>query len=151
AMAGQNLAQPLEQQWTAWEAEDPQASGEFLPAAMKEVTWKDVRYGIPMDIYTLVLLYNRDHFDEVGLPYPEADYSLADLHRAAQMLTQPEKNRYGLGLTTDPWYVYAWISGAGGDVVTGSPETGYNLTLDSNTNIDAITFLSSLVEEGSAP
>jgi ABC-type glycerol-3-phosphate transport system substrate-binding protein len=151
AMAGQSLAEPLDQQWAEWESENPEASEQFLPSAMEEVTWKDSRYGIPLDIYTLVLLYNRNHFDEAGLPYLEADYDLAALHHAAQVLSQPEKNRYGLGLTTDPWYVYAWISGAGGDVVTGNPETGHRLTLDSNINIDAISFLSSLIEEGYAP
>jgi ABC-type glycerol-3-phosphate transport system substrate-binding protein len=151
AMAGQGLARPLDQEWAEWEAEDPQASAQFLPSALEEVTWQGTRYGIPLDIYTLVLLYNRDHFDEASLPYPEADYDLATLSQAARILSQPEKNRYGLGLTTDPWYVYAWISGAGGDVLNGNPETGYSLTLNSNINIDAITFLSSLVEEGYAP
>ena len=79
------------------------------------MTWRDgVRYGVPLDIYTVVLLYNRAHFDEVNLPYPEGDYDLFALRDAAAILTKPEENRYGIGLTTDPWYVYAWISAAGG-------------------------------------
>lgn len=151
AMAGQNLAEPLAQQWLEWERENSEASDQFLPSALEEVTWKGERYGIPMDVYTLVLLYNRNHFDEANLAYLEADYDLAALRQAARILSQPEKNRYGLGLTTDPWYVYAWISGAGGDVLTGNPETGHTLTLDSNINIDAISFLSSMIEEGYAP
>lgn len=151
AMAGQNLAEPLAQQWLEWERENSEASDQFLPSALEEVTWKGERYGIPMDVYTLVLLYNRNHFDEANLAYLEADYDLAALRQAARILSQPEKNRYGLGLTTDPWYVYAWISGAGGDVLTGNPETGHTLTLDSNINVDAISFLSSMIEEGYAP
>jgi ABC-type glycerol-3-phosphate transport system substrate-binding protein len=148
ALAGQGLAEPLDQEWVAWEQLDPQASTQFLPSALEEVTWQGSRYGVPLDIYTLVLLYNRQHFDEAGLSYPEGDYDLFYLRQAAQMLTQPEKNRYGLGFTTDPWYVYAWVTGAGGDILTGSPETGFNLTLDRQTNIDALTFLTEMVEAG---
>jgi len=73
------------------------------------------------------------------------------LTQAAQMLTDPEKGRYGLGLTTDPWYVYAWVTGAGGDVLTGDATNGYNLTLNTETNIDALQFLTSLVGNGYAP
>ncbi len=151
AMAGQGLAEPLSQEWANWEAENPQAANQFLPSALNEVTWQDVRYGIPLDIYTLVLLYNREHFDQAGLPYPGGDYDFFALRAAAAQLSNPQENRYGLGLTTDPWYVYAWITGAGGSLLTGSPESGYTLTLDSKTNVDALTFLISLVENGYAP
>jgi len=151
AMAGQRLAEPLEQEWRDWEKSDPDISNQFLPSAMKEVTWQNVRYGVPLDVYTLVLLYNRDHFDQAGLPYPEGDYDLFALIQAAQTLTNPQQERYGLGLTTDPWYVYAWVIEAGGDVLTGSPEAGYTLTLDSQTNIDTLQFLTGLVDSGYAP
>jgi ABC-type glycerol-3-phosphate transport system substrate-binding protein len=151
ALAGQGLAEPLDQEWAAWEKTDPQASTQFLPSALEEVTWRSSRYGVPLDIYTLVLLYNRHHFDEAGLNYPEGDYDLFYLRQAAQLLTQPEKNRYGLGFTTDPWYVYAWVTGAGGDVLGGSSQTGFNLTLDRQTNIDALTFVTEMVGAGYGP
>lgn len=151
AMAGQGLAEPLRQEWEEWEETDPTISSQFLPAALDEVTWQGIRYGVPFDIYTLVLFYNRDHFDEANLPYPGGDYDLFSLIQAAAILSKPEENRYGLGLTTDPWYVYAWVTGAGGDVVVGDPEIGYTLTLDSETNIDVLHFLISLVEAGYAP
>jgi ABC-type glycerol-3-phosphate transport system substrate-binding protein len=151
AMAGQRLAEPLDEMWTEWEQISPQASAQFLPAALEEVTWQGKRYGVPLDIYTLVLLYNKEHFDETNLPYPEADYDFFSLQQAAATLTDPEQNRYGLGLTTDPWYVYAWVTGAGGDVLAGNPEIGYTLTLNSDINTDALRFLTGLVEAGYAP
>lgn len=151
AMAGQRLAEPLEREWRAWEEQTPDITSQFLPSAMNEVTWQNVRYGVPLDVYTLVLLYNREHFNEAGLPYPEGTYDLFALTQAAQVLTDSQKGRYGLGLTTDPWYVYAWVTGAGGDVLTGNPNVGYNLTLNTETNIDALRFLTGLVENGYAP
>jgi len=151
AMAGQGLAEPLDREWAEWEESNPNVASQFLPAAMNEVTWQGVRYGVPLDIYTLVLLYNKEHFDEANLPYPQGDYDFFALKEAAARLSQPEEERYGLGLTTDPWYVYAWVTGAGGNVLAGSPETDVSLTLDSKTNIDAFNFLTQLVEDGYAP
>ncbi|MEW5959476.1 MAG: sugar ABC transporter substrate-binding protein [Chloroflexota bacterium] len=148
AMAGQGLAEPLNRRWEDWEV-DPEK--EFLPAALAEVTWKQTRYGIPLDIYTLVWLYNRQHFDEVGLPYPGGDYDFAFLQTAAGALTNAAQDRYGLGFTTDPWYVYTWLTNAGGDVLTGTPETDFNLTLDSTSNIDALRFLTDMAQAGYGP
>ncbi len=152
AMAGQELAESLERDWQLWEEAEPDIANQFLPAAMDEVTWQGRRYGVPLDIYTLVLLYNRDHFTEAGLPYPEEiSYDFLALREASARLTNPAQGRYGLGLTTDPWYVYAWITGAGGNILSGNPETGYNLTLNDGINADALKFLNGLVEAGYAP
>lgn len=148
AMAGQGLAEPLNLRWQNWGID---AEEEFLPAALAEVTWKQTRYGIPLDIYTLVWLYNREHFEQANLPYPEGDYDFASLQQAAVALTNAEQDRYGLGFTTDPWYVYTWLTSAGGDVLTGTPETGFNLTLDSKSNIDALRFLANMAQAGYGP
>jgi ABC-type glycerol-3-phosphate transport system substrate-binding protein len=148
AMAGRGLAEPLNQRWQEWEQLDPHARSQFLPSALEAVTWRDTLYGIPLDIYTLVLLYNRNHFDAAGLPYPTDDNDLAAFSKAVVALTKPDEKRYALGLTSDPWYVYAWMADAGGDLLTGTPETGFKLTLDSKNNIDALRFLTKMVEDG---
>ena len=148
AMAGQGLAEPLNRQWQDW---GPTAQNQFLPAALEEVTWKQTRYGIPLDIYTLVLLYNRAHFDEANLPYPAGDFNFGSLQRAATILTRPEDNRYGLGFTTEPWYVYPWLTGAGGDALAGTPDTGFTLTLNAETNVDALRFLTDMAKAGYGP
>lgn len=151
AMAGQGLAEPIDDLWTEWEATNSTAASQFLPMALEEVTWQGQRYGVPMDVYTIVLLYNRQHFDQAGLPHPGEGSDLLSLQKAAKMLTDPEEGRYGLGLTTDPWYASAWIASAGGDVLTGNPRTGYTLTLDSQTNIDVLRFLTDMINAGYAP
>jgi len=148
AMAGQGLAEPLNRRWEEWGDE---AREQFLPAALEEVTWQDTLYGIPLDVYTLVWLYNREHFDEAGLPHPTGDYDFAVLQHAITVLTRPEEDRYGLGLTTDPRYVYTWLSSAGGDVLSGSPETGLTLTLNSESNVDALRYLTGMAQSGFGP
>ncbi|MCG3208910.1 MAG: hypothetical protein FOGNACKC_02523 [Anaerolineae bacterium] len=151
AMAGQGLAEPLNSEWAAWASDNPEPTSQFLPSALQETMWQDNHYGVPLDVYTLVLLYNRDHFDQAGLRYPEGSYDFSYLQQAAGVLTQPDKKRYGFGFTTDPWYVYAWITGAGGNLLVGDPETGFKLTLNSQTNADALAFLTQMVESGYGP
>lgn len=151
AVANRGFAEPLDQEWAAWETADPEAASQFLAPALDEVTWLGTRYGVPLDIYTIVLIYNREHFDQAGLQYPEGEYDLFYLQEAAKALSDPENGQYGLGLTTDPWYVAAWINGAGGNLLSGSPETGYTLDLNSQRNIETLTFLKNFIDAGYAP
>jgi ABC-type glycerol-3-phosphate transport system substrate-binding protein len=148
AMAGQGLAEPLNQRWQQWKQVDPQAPTQFLPVALEEVTWRGSLYGIPLDIYTLVLLYNREHFAEAALPTPEENYDIKAFEKASAALTKLDKARYGLGLTSDPWYVYAWLASVNGDLLVGTPETGFSLTLNSKNNIDALRFLTDMADNG---
>ena len=151
AMAGQGLAEPLAREWTSWQEEDPETTSQFLAAALEEVTWQGQPYGIPLDIYTIILLYNQEHFDLAGMPYPAGDYDLFFLQQAAAVLTDPEQERYGLGVTTDPWYASAWIASAGGDLVVQQSESNYELSLDASINVEALRYLTELVEAGYAP
>jgi multiple sugar transport system substrate-binding protein len=151
AMAGQGLAMPLDDLWAEWETTSPNATSQFLPSALAETMWEDRHFGVPLDVYTQILFYNKDHFDTAGLPYPEGDYTLAQLEAATSTLTNPDNNHFGFGFTTDPWYVYAWVSGAGGDVLVKNPDNSLTLTLNSTTNIDALTYLTGMVEKGYGP
>lgn len=148
AMAGQGLAEPLNRQWAEW---GDNIDEQFFPAALQEVTWKQTRYGIPLDIYTLVLLYNQNHFDEAGIPYLSGGYTPTMLQDSIITLTQPDKDQYGIGLTADPRYVYTWLAAAGGDVLTGDSNSGFTFTLDAKSNVDALNFLTSIANEGYGP
>lgn len=148
AMAGQGLAEPLNREWVEW---GDNVDEQFLPAALQEVTWKETRYGIPLDVYTLVLLYNRDHFEAAGIPPLTGSYTASTLQDVMISLTQPEKEQYGIGLTADPRYVYTWMATAGGDLLAGDSNNGYTFTLDSKSNIDALQFLTSMAKQGYGP
>ncbi|GAB4540311.1 MAG: sugar ABC transporter substrate-binding protein [Anaerolineae bacterium] len=146
AMAAQGFAEPLDDLWAEWGAE-----AEFMPQAMQEVVWDGVKYGVPLDIYTLVLIYNKAHFDEANLPYPDAGYTWRQLAEDAATLTSGDGSRYGLGFTVEPWYVFAWLTEAGGDVMRGDSFIGYRFTLDDPNNIEALRFLTSMARNGYGP
>lgn len=146
AVAAQGMAEPLDNLWAEWGAES-----EFLPQAIDQVTWDRVKYGVPLDIYTLVLIFNKSHFDEAGLPYPDAAYTWLQFGEDAAALTRPDQSRYGVGFTTEPWHVFAWLTEVGGDVMTGDPFIGYRFTLDSPNNIEGLRFLTSMARNGYGP
>jgi ABC-type glycerol-3-phosphate transport system substrate-binding protein len=146
AMAAQGFAEPLDDLWGEWGAE-----ADFMPQAVGEVTWDGKKYGVPLDIYTLVLIYNKAHFEEAGLPYPDAGYTWRQFTEDAATLTHADGSRYGLGFTVEPWYVFAWLAEAGGDVMAGDPFIGYRFTLDDPNNIEALRFLTSMARDGYGP
>ena len=57
-------------------------------------------YGIPSNMGTNILYYNKDHFDEAGISYPTDDWTWDNLIQAAKKLTiRSEKGRverYGI-------------------------------------------------------
>jgi len=148
SLAAQGLVEPLDQRIAAW---NPAILDEFLPVALNEATWQNTVYGIPVDVYTVIVLYNRDHFDEAGLPYPTSNYDLLDVRAAAEVLANPDNGRYGIGLTTDPWYFYAWLTSAGTDLVIGDENKGFTLTLNAQNNVDVINFLMEMIDNGYSP
>jgi ABC-type glycerol-3-phosphate transport system substrate-binding protein len=146
AMAAQGYAEPLDDLWAAWDAEE-----EFMWQAMDEITWDGSKYGVPLDIYTLVLIFNKAHFEEANLPYPDAGYTWLQFAKDAATLTQADGSRYGLGFTVEPWYVFAWMTEAGGNVMTGDSFIGYRFTLDDPNNIEGLRFLTSMAANGFGP
>jgi ABC-type glycerol-3-phosphate transport system substrate-binding protein len=147
AMAARGFAEPLDDLWAEWD----NAEAQFMPQALDEVTWDGVKYGVPLDIYTLVLIFNKAHFEEANLPYPDAGYTWRQLAEDAATLTREDGSRYGLGFTVEPWYVFAWLAEAGGNVMVGDSFLGYQFTLDDPNNIEALRFLTSMARNGYGP
>jgi len=146
AMAAQGFAAPMDDLWAEWDAED-----DFLPQALEQVTWERQKYGVPLDIYTVILVFNKTYFDEAGLSYPDATYDWLRFSEDAAALTKPDASRYGLGFTTDPWYVFAWLAEAGGNLVISDSFLGYPFTLDDANNIEALRYLTSMARNGYGP
>lgn len=61
----------------------------------KLYTFNDTHYGVPKDKDCVVLVYNKEIFDNAGVAYPTADWKWADLEEAAKQLTDKEKGIYG--------------------------------------------------------
>lgn len=88
------------------------------------------QYGLPRDLNTIVLFYNKSMFDDAGIPYPDDTWDWAKLVEVGKQLT---KDTNGDG-KTDQWGFYTettdmenyWSSLVwqnGGDIVSGDPLT----------------------------
>lgn len=58
-------------------------------------------YGIPKDVSTVGLWYNKSIFDEKGVAYPDETWNWNTLKEAAKQLTDEEKGIYGFAAPND--------------------------------------------------
>jgi multiple sugar transport system substrate-binding protein len=95
-------------------------------------------YGVPVNIASLILYYNKDIFDKANIEYPNDGWTWDDLEKAALALTKDEdgEHQYGFGMATNNtiqmWPIMIW-AGCGdfiqnGKSVFNSPENVKTIT-----------------------
>jgi multiple sugar transport system substrate-binding protein len=116
--------------------------------AVKDFTGADGHlYGLPRDMSTVGLYYNKTMFDAAGIPYPDATWDWAKLVEVARKLTKTS------GTTTTQWGFYTetsdmenyWSSlvwQAGGDILSPDKKT---VVIDSAQAAAGIQFLQDLI------
>jgi len=71
----------------------------FLPSLLSSCRIGERTFALPHNFSTLVLYYNKDHFDAEGIPYPDSSWTWDSLVVAARRLTRVDANgtivRYG--------------------------------------------------------
>lgn len=90
-------------------------------------TYDDKIYALPRDIFSTVICYNKDLFDEYNVPYPEDGWTMEEFMETARQLTDPDNNKFGV-LFTEDFYTYfplIWSFGADQLADDGSTATGY--------------------------
>jgi ABC-type glycerol-3-phosphate transport system substrate-binding protein len=113
ALGAQGLAEPLDDLWDDWNAEN-----EFMPGAMEDVLWKGTYYGVPLDINALFTIYNKRLFREARLPEPSRSWTFDDLEVMAPRLTRPDGSQYAVALSASGWAMAGMVQAAGGDLLT---------------------------------
>ncbi len=104
-------------------------------------------YGLPRDLNTIALFYNKTMFDAAGLPYPDATWDWSKLVDVATKLTLTS------GTTTTQWGFYTetsdmenyWSSlvwQAGGDILSADKKT---VVIDTDQAAAGIQFLQDLI------
>ncbi|HEY65518.1 MAG TPA: sugar ABC transporter substrate-binding protein [Caldilineae bacterium] len=71
------------------EAESPDFLNDYLPRVLDAVRYQGQILALPVDLDVLVLYYNKELFDQAGVPYPEPGWTWSDFVALAQALTQP--------------------------------------------------------------
>ncbi|MDQ4006252.1 MAG: sugar ABC transporter substrate-binding protein [Actinomycetota bacterium] len=107
---------------------------DFYEKALEAFTFDGVLTCLPQNISSLVVYYNRDMFEEIGLTEPKAGWTWNDMVGAAQQLTRDEDGdgrpeQYGLGVESSIIRVAPFIWSNGGTLVDDTTQpTGFDIT-----------------------
>lgn len=77
----------------------------FYPAALEPFRWRGSTWAIPRSIDPMLIFYDKDAFDEAGVPYPQPGWTWEEFVDKARVLTvrrEGEVARYGFA---DQWAV----------------------------------------------
>ena len=105
----------------------------FFDAPRKSAMYDDRYYGLPYYSNCLAIMYNKDIFDEMGIPYPTSDWTWEDFVEVAKQTTTPE--HFGLTMCLcrseeGTFNVLPFIWQAGADWNTlDTPEAAKALTM----------------------
>lgn len=106
-------------------------------------------YGLPKDVDTNAVWYNKAIFDEAGVEYPAEDWTWEDYRETAKKLTNAEKGVWGTAAPIDyQGGYYNTIFQAGGKVIS---DDGKTAEIDSPEAQKGIEFWTNLQADGSSP
>jgi len=103
-------------------------------------------YGLPRDLSTVALYYNKKMFDAAGIPYPDGTWNWDKLVEVAHKLTTTSGGAPQWGFYTETtdmenyWSSLVWQ--AGGDIVGPDKKT---VAIDSDQAAQGIQFLQDLI------
>jgi multiple sugar transport system substrate-binding protein len=105
---------------------------DYYDAPMRELEQDGKLWGLPRDISTLVMYYNKDMFRAKGLEDPAAlaakgQWNWDAFRQAAITLTDPSAKQYGFSMS-DEWGPWGWFVMAGGGSLYNAERTACNLT-----------------------
>jgi len=106
-------------------------------------------YGLPKDVDTNAVWFNKAMFDKAGVDYPAADWSWEDFRATAKELTDPAAGTWGVAAPLDyQGGYYNSIFQAGGQVIS---DDGKTALIDSPEAQAGIGFWTDLQADGSSP
>ncbi|MFF1634090.1 ABC transporter substrate-binding protein [Leifsonia sp. NPDC058248] len=106
-------------------------------------------YGLPKDVDTNAVWFNRAIFDKAGVAYPKSDWTWDDFRETAKKLTDPAAGVWGVAAPIDyQGGYYNTILQAGGQVIS---KDGKNAEIDSPEAQAGIKFWTDLQADKSSP
>jgi multiple sugar transport system substrate-binding protein len=68
---------------------------EFYAHSVAAFQWEGRLWALPGTASPQVIFYNKEFFDDAGVPYPQLDWTWDDFAAQADLLTSRDENRYG--------------------------------------------------------
>ncbi|MCI7238445.1 MAG: sugar ABC transporter substrate-binding protein [Anaerococcus sp.] len=121
-----------------------------IPDALIDLyTYEGKLYGLPKDWDLTALWYNKEIFDNAGVPYPTNDWTWDDLKNAAEKLNNPDEGIWAIASqATTQEGLYDTIPQNGGYIISeDAKKSGYN----SKEAIEATQIWIDLLKDGLSP
>lgn len=124
---------------------------DYWPNIIENATVNGSIYGLQRDLDMRLLYYNKTMFDTAGINYPDENWTWDDWAEAAEALTIVASNgrteQYGLGMEYGKWGQLVLQTGGG---IVDDPMNPSTCLLDEMPAMQAVTFMSDLLENGYA-
>ena len=121
----------------------------YYPISVEPYRYHGKLYGLPADLGTHVIFYNKNLFDAAKLPYPTENWTWNDYLKIAKALTK-DFNEDGrtdqFGVSVSKYDVFDMVWQAGGEIVDDY-ENPKKCLLDSNEAIEGLQFCVDLVQK----
>ena len=108
-------------------------------------------FGIPKDLDTITLWFNRRHFEDAGLAFPTNYWTWEDLRNAARALSDPANMRFGIVFTPGESHTGYWNFIYQNDGYVISRPDRRRSGFDNPRTIEAMEFIVGLIDAGYAP
>jgi len=110
--------------------------------------WEDMVVGLPLGVGANFVMYNKDVFDEAGVPYPTWDWMTEDFIDLASQIHDPDLKRWGGDRPRGPYRAIFFNYGARPYSDDSTTVDGY---LNGEESVAAFTWLWDLVDSGATP
>ena len=91
---------------TDWVDRDSFPLEKMFPGAVAQYRWVEGdfdsggegggMFGLPSDAQSHIIAYNKNMFDEAGVPYPTDDWTWDDLVEMGKAISKPDENKWGM-------------------------------------------------------
>lgn len=96
------------------------------------------QYGLPFSFSNVVLIYNKELFDEAGAEYPNSTWTWEDEQAAAEKIRALGPMTFGISHPIQFWEFYKVVQQNGGGILN---EEKTEFTINSPENIEALQFM----------
>ena len=124
---------------------------DFVPGILDTFTTENKLWAVPAGFNPAVLYYNKDLFDQKGVPYPAANWTIDDFVAAATAVSDPENKVFGYATpqSGDSPDVLMFVYALGGRILDDL-KNPTRATFDDPKTIAAVEWYNKLVNEYNA-
>lgn len=114
------------------------------PKALEAFQINGEQYGLPTKFSNVVMVYNKDLFDQAGVAYPTSDWTWAEEEEAGKAIRALGENYFGVYRPIQTWEFYKTVEQNGGSMMN---EDQTEFTLNSPENVEALEMMVARVND----